>query len=94
MTQMQFIIFFYILPILVGFIFGMIFWKFKKSYFLIGVMIAICVIWWTILSNINLHGSEGPGLVFCMYSNLISGFSVVEIVKFLVRKIKSRGCHR
>lgn len=91
MTQMQFMIFFYILPILVGLIFGIVFWRFKKSYFLTGVLIAVCVIWWIILSNINFHGSEGPGLIFYLYFNLISGFSVVELFKFIVRKIKSRG---
>lgn len=88
MTQMQFILFFYVLPILCGLILGMIFWKFQKAYLLSWVLLGVCVIWWFILSNINLHGSEGPGIIFCLYTHAVLTFSIVELIKFIVRKIK------
>ena len=91
MTQMQFFLFFYALPILCGIILGMIFWKFKKSYLLTGVLLGGSLIWWYILSNISLHGNEGPGIIFCLYAHLVLTFSVVELIKFIVRRIKSRS---
>ncbi len=91
MTQMQFFLFFYALPIMCGLILGMIFWKFKKSYLLTGILLGVSLIWWHILSNINLHGSEGPGIIFCLYAHLVITFSVVELIKFILRRIKSRS---
>ncbi|MBQ9757746.1 MAG: hypothetical protein IJW15_04985 [Clostridia bacterium] len=89
MTQMQFMLFFYVLPILCGLILGMIFWEFPKTYLLDGVLLGVCVIWWCILSNINLHGSEGPGIIFWLYTHAVLTFSVVELIKFIVRKMIS-----
>lgn len=91
MTQMQFFLFFYALPILCGLILGMIFWKFKKSYLLTGVLLGGALIWWYILSNINLHGNEGPGIIFGLYAHVVLTFSVVELIKFMVRRIKFRS---
>lgn len=89
MTQMQFILFFYVLPIFCGLILGVVFWKFKKSFLLAGILIVACVIWWCILSNINLHGSEGPGIIFWMYCHFVLSFSLVELIKIIVRKLKA-----
>ncbi len=90
MTQIQFILFFYVLPILCGFVLGIGFWKFKKSYLLSGIMLVVSMIWWSVLSNINLHGSEGPGIIFWMYTHLVLAFSLVELIKFIVRKMNSK----
>ena len=89
MTQIQFILFFYVLPIFCGLILGVVLWKFKKTYLLDGVLLGVCVIWWRILSNINVHGSERPGIIFCLYTHAVLTFSVVELIKFLVGKIIS-----
>ena len=89
MTQIQFLIFFYVLPILCGLILGVIFWKLKKTYLITAIMLVACVIWRCILSNINLHGNEGPGIIFGLYTHTVLTFSFVEMIKFIVRKIKS-----
>ncbi len=88
MTQIQFILFFYGVPILCGLVLGVICWKCTKSYLLAGVLLVICVIWWVILSNINLHGSEGPGIMFGLYMHGVLTFSVIELIKFMVKKTK------
>ena len=90
MTRIQFILFIYVLPILCGLILGVGIWKIKKSYLLAWVLLGIGEIWWCILSNINLHGNEGPGIIFWLYSYVALTFSVVELIKFIVRKIKSK----
>lgn len=86
MTQIQFVLFFYVLPIFCGLILGVVLWKFPKTYLLAGILLVVCVIWWCILSNINLHGSEGPGIIFCLYTHAVLTFSLVELIKFIVRK--------
>ena len=91
MTEMQFILFVYILPVLCGLAIGVAFWKFKKSYLLTGMLLASCIIWWCIISNVNIHGSEGPGMIFWMYTHLVLSFSFVNLIKFVVREIKSRS---
>lgn len=90
MTQIQFALFFYVMPMLCGLILGIIFWKFKKTYLLAGALLGVCVIWRSVLSNINLHGNEGPGILFGLYTHLVLTFIVVEFIKFIYRKIKTR----
>ena len=81
----------FILPTLIGLILGVCLWKIKKTYILSGLMIVVGVIWWCVLSQINTHGSEGPGLLATMYSLIAVAFTLVEIVKVIVRKIKVRS---
>lgn len=80
----------YVLPVIIGLISGICLWKFRKTYFLSGLMLTGCVVWWCILSYINTHGSEGPGLLAWMYSLMALSFTGVEIIKFLARKLKER----
>ena len=81
----------FILPTLIGLMLGICLWKIKKTYILSGLMIVVGVIWWCVLSQINTHGSEGPGLLATMYSLIAVAFTLVEIVKVIVRKIKVRS---
>ena len=81
----------FILPTLIGLILGICLWKIKKTYILSGLMIVVGVIWWCVLSQINTHGSEGPGLLATMYSLITVAFTLVELVKVIVRKIKARS---
>lgn len=81
----------FVLPTLIGFILGICLWKFKKSNILSGLMILVGVVWWSVLSQINTHGSEGPGLLALMYSLMSIAFIVVEVIKSIVRKIKTRS---
>ena len=80
----------FILPTLIGLVLGICLWKIKKTYILSGLMIVLGVIWWCVLSQINTHGSEGPGLLAAMYSLIAVAFTLVEGVKLIVRKIKAR----
>ena len=81
----------FILPTLIGLILGICLWKIKKTYILAGSIIVVGIVWWCILSQINTHGSEGPGLLTAMYSLITVAFTLVEIVKLIVRKIKVRS---
>ena len=81
----------FFLPIIIGLILGISLWKIKKTHVLSGLMIVVCVVWWCVLSQINTHGSEGPGLLALMYSLMSIAFVVVEVIKFIVRKIKTRS---
>lgn len=80
----------FILPAVIGLILGICLWKVRKTYILSGVMLLGGVVWWIVLSQINTHGSEGPGLLALMYSLISVAFSVVEAIKLVVRKIKTR----
>ena len=91
MTQMQFILYFYGFPALCGLILSGSLWKLKKSYIVAIAMIVIAVIWYFVLSNINTHGSEGPGLLLLLYSSFTFVFSIFELIKFVIRKIKVRS---
>ena len=91
MTQMQFILYFYFLPALCGLILSGILWNFKKSYLVAIGMIVIDVIWHFVLSNIHTHGNEGPGLILLLYSCFALSFSVFELIKFVIEKIKTRS---
>ncbi len=79
------IIMIFVLPVVIGLILGICLWKIKKTYFLSGVMIIVAIIWWGILSQINTHGSEGPGLLAIMYSLITGAFVFIEVIKFIVR---------
>ncbi|MBQ2932232.1 MAG: hypothetical protein IJE62_05260 [Clostridia bacterium] len=81
----------YVLPTIVGLLLGICLWKLKKTQILSELMILVGVVWWCILSRINTHGSEGPGLLALMYSLMTLAFVVVEIIKFAVRKLRVRG---
>ncbi len=52
-------------------------------------MLLVGVVWWFVLSHVNTHGSEGPGLLVRMYSLIVLAFTVVEIIKFIVRSLKA-----
>lgn len=80
----------FILPVLIGLVLGIILWNFKKTYIISAVLLFICVILWCVIPNINTHGSEGPGLLLWMFSLFKAAFSFVEIVKFVLRKKRSR----
>ena len=86
MTQIQFMLFFNIFPILCGLVSGIILWKLKKTYLLAGVMLSACAVWRCVLSNINLHGNEGPGLIWWMFTQAVLSFLAVELIKILIRK--------
>ena len=90
MTQTQFMLIFQALPILCGLIFGAILWKFRKTYILAVIMLIAGAVWWLMLSNINLHGNEGPGLILYMYICAVSAFLVVELMKFIIKIINRR----
>ncbi len=79
----------FVLPVILGLLFGICLWKIKKTYFLSWLMLFGGIIWWCVLSHINTHGSEGPGLLLCMYSLFALSFTAVEIIKFIVRKLKA-----
>ena len=81
----------YVLPTIVGLLLGICLWKLKKTQILAGVMILVGIVWWCVLSHINTHGSEGPGLLNVMYSLMALAFTVVEIIKLAVRKLRVRG---
>lgn len=91
MSQAYYFLILVILPIIVGLLLGICLWKLKKAYFLSGFMLLVSVVWWCVLSHINTHGSEGPGLLLWMYSFTTLAFTVVEIIKFVVRKLKARS---
>lgn len=80
----------YVLPTIIGLILGICLWKIKKTYFLSGVMFLVGVVWWGVLSCINTHGSEGPGILACMYSLVALSFTVVEVIKKLSKKQKMK----
>ena len=84
MTQMQFILYFYGFPALCGLILSGSLWKLKKSYIVAIAMIVIAVIWYFVLSNINTHGSEGPGLLLLLYSS----FTFVPLISFFASALK------
>ncbi len=86
MTQIQFILFFYALPILCGLIAGIILWKTKKSHLILAALYVIYIVALCVISNINLHGNEGPGILLGMYFNFVLAFSAVEVIKFLKGK--------
>lgn len=92
MAQIYFNVFcLYVLPIIIGLIFGIMSWKRRKTYILTMLMIVVCMILWCIIPNIHTHGSELPGLILWMYSFLSLAFSILEVVKFIVIKLKTRG---
>ena len=92
MTQIYYNLFMiFVLPVIIGLLFGVCLWKIKKTYFLSWILLFGGVVWWCILSRINTHGSEGPGLLAWMYSLFTLSFVVVEIIKFIVRKLKTRS---
>ncbi len=87
MAQINFTIFFiYILPVIVGFLVGLCLWKLRKTYILSVLMILLDIVFWCILSNINTHGSEGPGILVTMYTLTALGFTFVEIIKLIIRR--------
>jgi len=49
----------------------------------------VCVVWWWVLSHINTHGSEGPGILAMMYSVMTTFFVLTDIVKHIIKKLKS-----
>ena len=90
MEQIYFNIFcIFILPALIGLVLGIILWRLKGTYVISAVLIFISAIWWYVMPHINTHGNEGPGLLLWMYSLFAITFSVVEIVKFAVRRKRS-----
>lgn len=81
----------YVLPIIIGLLLGICLLKFKKTYFLSWLMLLVGVAWWCILSHINTHGSEGPGLLAWMYSLMTLSFTLVEVIKFIIKKLNLRS---
>ncbi len=89
MVQIYFNVFcLYILPIMIGLLFGILSWKSRKTYICTIVMIAVCVVLWCIIPNMHTHGNELSGLILWVYSFLALAFSIIELIKFVVRKIK------
>ena len=80
----------FILPVIVGLILAICLWKIRKTYYLSGLLLAGGIIWWSILSQINTHGSEGPGLLALMYSLASIAFVIVDLLKTVIRKFKTR----
>ncbi len=90
MVQIYYIFMIFVLPTLVGLLLGICLWRLKKTRVLSGLMLLVGVVWWCVLSHTNTHGSEGPGLLALMYSLMALAFTVVEVIKFIVRKTKAR----
>ena len=55
-------LYFAVIPFLIGGLAGILMLKFKKSYFVTLGVVALSILAWIVVSNINTHGSEGPGL--------------------------------
>ena len=75
----------FVLPVIVGILLGVILWK-RRTEAVSWVILLLDVILWCILTNINTHGSEAPGLLIWMFSLFAISFAVVEVIK----KIRSR----
>lgn len=80
----------FILPVLTGIITGICFLCSKKTYLGATVLIAISLLYLLIINNINTHGSEGPILIWAMYSCVTAGFIFVEIIKFIFRLVRKK----
>ncbi len=81
------ILYVFVFPALVGLLLGICLWRVKKAYIVSGLMIVVGAIWWCVLSQINTHGSEGPGILAIMYTVVTVAFAFVEIAKVIARKI-------
>lgn len=77
-----------IIPFVLGVIVSLFMLKFKKSHFIILGVIALSVVAWIVVSNINTHGSEGPALRCLQLSCSASGMALVETIKFICYKLK------
>ncbi len=82
----------FIIPPILGILTGLCLIKFKKTYVFSAILLTICIILWCIVPNINTHGSEGPGIMLWIYSLFTAAVSIVEAIKFFVRKCKERKC--
>lgn len=81
----------FVLPVLIGLLFGIFLWKVKITKYLTGLFLLACTIQWCVLANINTHGSEGPGLISLMCSLAALSFLVVEVIKLIVKGAKRRS---
>lgn len=77
-----------VMPFLIGALAGLLMLKFKKSYFVTLGVVLLSIIAWIVVSNINTHGSEGPGLRCVQISFLALGMVAVEVCKFIYHKLK------
>lgn len=91
MLQIYFnISYIFIIPSVSGLLLGLCFLKSRKTYIISAILLAICMVLWCIIPNINTHGNEGFGIILWMYSLFAIAFSVVEAVKLIIRKFKKR----
>jgi len=86
-SYVQFVV--YILPAIVGLFLGICLCKLNKTYYFSVFLLFVCVVWWWVLSHINTHGSEGPGILAMMYSVMTTFFVLTDIVKHIIKKLKS-----
>ena len=75
----------FVLPVIVGILLGVVLWK-RRTEVVSWTILLLNAILWCILTNINTHGSEGPGLLVWMFSLFAISFAVIEVIK----KIRSR----
>ncbi len=87
MAQIYFNVFcLYILPVIIGFVFGIMSWKRRKTHIYTIFMIIVGIMLWSIIPNIHTRGSEMSGLILWMYAFLALAFAFIELIKYIVRK--------
>ena len=77
-----------VIPFLFGIFADVLMLKVKKSYFITAGIVILSAVAWIVVSNINTHGSEGPGLRCLQLSCFALGMTLVEIIKFVINRLK------
>lgn len=74
-----------VIPFLTGIAADLLLLKVKKSYLITTGIVVLSILAWVVVSNINTHGSEGPGLRCLQLSCFALGMTIVEIIRFIHR---------